>query len=159
MPKQRQEWMYLSVGFFIMSAVIAILFLLFQVSGTNSMHKIKTYDVYANFNDIGGLRVHAPVTISGVKVGEVSSIKLNPANLNALVTLRLVKNQNIPFDDVSARILTEGLLGANYISIIPGFDGSDPQHVYLKAGDVIAKTQDAMILENLIGQLLFNAQK
>jgi phospholipid/cholesterol/gamma-HCH transport system substrate-binding protein len=159
MPKQRQEWIYLSVGFFMMSAVFAILFLLFQVSGNHSIHKLKTYDVYANFNDIGGLRVHAPVTISGVKVGEVANIELNPTNLNALVTLRLFKNQEIPFDDVSARILTEGLLGANYISIIPGFDGSDPRHVFLRSGDVIAKTQDAMILENLIGQLLFNAQK
>lgn len=159
MPKQRQEWIYVSVGFFIISSILAILFLLFQVSGTNTLKKVKTYDVYANFNDIGGLRVHAPVTISGVKVGEVSGIQLNPVNLNAQVTLRLFKNQNIPLDDVSARILTEGLLGANYISIVPGFDGADPKHAYLRSGDVIAKTQDAMILENLIGQLLFNAQK
>ncbi len=159
MPKQRQEWIYVSVGFFVLSAIVALLFLLFQVSGASTMKKLKTYDVYANFNDIGGLRVHAPVTISGVKVGEVARIQLNPANLNAQVTLRLIKNQNIPLDDVSARILTEGLLGANYISIVPGFDGSDPTHAYLRSGDVIAKTQDAMILENLVGQLLFNAQK
>lgn len=159
MPKQRQEWMYISVGIFMMFAVLAVLFLLFQVSGSSSMKHAKTYDVYANFNDIGGLRVHAPVTISGVKVGEVASIQLNPSNLNAQVTLRLLQNQHIPIEDVTARILTEGLLGANYISIIPGFDGTDPTHAFLRSGDVIAKTQDAMILENLIGQLLFNAQK
>ena len=159
MPKQREEWVYLSVGFFMLSAVLAILFLLFQVSGSHSINSVKTYDVYANFNDIGGLRVHAPVTISGVRVGEVANIRLNPLNLNALVTLRLIKNQKIPIDDVSVRILTEGLLGANYISIIPGFDGHDPTHAFLRSGDTIAKTQDAMILENLIGQLIFNAQK
>ena len=159
MPKQRQEWMYISVGIFMMSAILAILFLLFQVSGTQSIKRAKTYDVYANFNDIGGLRVHAPVTISGVRVGEVAGIRLNPSNLNAQVTLRLLQHQQIPIEDVSARILTEGLLGANYISINPGFDGTDPSHAYLRSGDVIAKTQDAMILENLIGQLLFNAQK
>ena len=79
--------------------------------------------------------------------------------LNAQVTLRLNAAEKIPFDDVSARILTEGLLGANYISIIPGFDSSAQGHPFLRSGDVIAKTQDAMILENLIGQLLFNAKK
>ncbi len=159
MAKQRQEWIYISVGIFMISSIIAVLFLLFQVSGSQSIKRANTYDVYANFNDIGGLRVHAPVTISGVKVGEVSGIALNPGNLNAQVTLRLLQNQQIPIEDVSARILTEGLLGANYISIMPGFDGTDPRHAYLRSGDVIAKTQDAMILENLIGQLLFNAQK
>ena len=159
MPKKNQEWMYVSVGFFILSAALSIVFLLFQVSGNSPLKNVKTYDVYANFNDIGGLRVHAPVTISGVKVGEVARIGLNPEILNAKVTLRLAKSQRIPIDDVSARIVTEGLLGANYISITPGFDGQDAQHAFLRSGDVIAKTQDAMILENLIGQLLFNAQK
>ena len=76
-----------------------------------------------------------------------------------MVILKLNQKQAIPFDDVSARILTEGLLGANYISIIPGFDNAESTHPYLQSGDVIAKTQDAIILENLIGQLLFNAKK
>ena len=62
----------------------------------------------------------------------------------------------IPYEDVSARILTQGLLGSNYISIVPGFDEADPQHPFLRAGDKIAKTQEAVILENLIGQLLFS---
>lgn len=159
MLKQRQEWMYASVGFFVMLSLLALVFLVFQVSGLKYMHQAKTYDVVANFNDIGGLRVHAPVTISGVKVGEVALINLDPGALNAKVTLRLNSIQKIPFDDVTARILTEGLLGANYISIIPGFDSPGNNHAYLQSGDVIAKTQDAMILENLIGQLLFNAKK
>ena len=159
MPKYRQEWIYFSVGTFILISIIALLFLIFQVSGVKTFQKPKTYQVVANFNDIGGLRVHAPVTVSGVRIGEVSAIELNPDSLNAQVTLQLNRNEKIPFDDVSARILTEGLLGASYISIIPGFDSSSAEHAFLRAGDVIAKTQDAMILENLIGQLVFNAQK
>ena len=84
--------------------------------------------------------------------------KRNPIN-SRYKNIRLDKNEKIPFDDVNARIVTEGLLGANYISIIPGFDSADKSHAFLQAGDFIAKTQDAMILENLIGQLLFNAKK
>ena len=159
MPKQRQEWMYISVGLFMVISFLALIFLIFQVSGIRYLTKPKTYTVSANFNDIGGLRVHAPVTISGVKVGEVAKINLDPSSLNATVFLALDKSKSIPFEDVSARILTEGLLGANYISIIPGFDNPNSAHGFLRSGDVIAKTQDAMILENLIGQLLFNAQK
>ena len=159
MLKQRQEWIYTSVGTFMVLSFLALIFLIFQVSGVRYIQNMQTYDVYANFNDIGGLRIHAPVTISGVKIGEVYSINLDPNALNAKVTLRLDKNEKIPFDDINARIVTEGLLGANYISIIPGFDSTDKSHSYLRAGDIIAKTQDAMILENLIGQLLFNAKK
>lgn len=84
---------------------------------------------------------------------------LQPNQLNATVTLKLRSDVSIPYDDISARILTEGLLGSNYISIVPGFDGEESAHPYLKQGDLIAKTQEAMVLENLIGQLLFSINK
>ena len=113
----------------------------------------------ANFTDIGGLKVRAPVTVAGVKVGEVTQIVLQPEQLDAKVTMLLQGDKRIPFEDVSARILTEGLLGSNYISIVPGFDSENKDHPFLRAGDVIAKTQEAVILENLIGQLLFNIKK
>jgi len=74
--------------------------------------------------------------------------------------MMLRRDEPIPYADSSARILTEGLLGSNYVSIVPGFDDEqDKGHPYLRAGDVIAKTQEAIILENLIGQLLFNVKK
>ena len=98
------------------------------------------------------------VTIAGVKVGEVTAITLKPEQLSAQVTMALYRHQDIPYDDTSARILTQGLLGSNYISIVPGFS-DDAAHPFLKNGDVIAKTQEAVILENLIGQLLFNIKK
>ena len=140
--------------------LLALLFIAMKVSGIGELVFAKGYEVTANFTDIGGLKVRAPVTIAGVRVGEVTRIELQPEQLNAKVTMVLNRDKSIPYEDASARILTQGLLGSNYISIIPGFEeGSDKTHPYLRSGDVIAKTQEAVILENLIGQLLFNINK
>ena len=104
--------------------------------------------------------MRAPVTVAGVKIGEVTNIELQPNQLNAKVTMMLSRDKKIPYEDASARILTEGLLGSNYVSIVPGFDDEENKdHPYLRGGDEIAKTQEAVILENLIGQLIFNVNK
>jgi len=140
--------------------LLSLVFMVIKVSGLGDMATGKGYHVTATFADIGGLRVRAPVTVSGVKIGEVSRIELKPDDLAAKVTLLIRTNDPIPYDDVSARILTEGLIGSNYISIIPGFDDdTSREHPYLREGDTIEKTQEAVILENLIGQLLFNINK
>lgn len=140
--------------------LLALVVMVMKVSGMSSYVSGKGYHVTADFTDIGGLKVRAPVTIAGVKIGEVTRIELQPGELNARVSMLLSSNKPIPFEDSSARILTEGLLGSNYISIVPGFDDEDnKEHPYLREGDVIAKTQEAIILENLIGQLLFNIKK
>ncbi len=144
-----------AIGLFMLFGFVALLVMVFKVSGVQELTHAKGYEVTADFSDIGGLKVRAPVTIAGVKVGEVTRIALQPGQLNAKVTLKLANKQRIPYEDISARILTEGLLGSNYVSIVPGFDGA-PDHPYLRAGDVIEKTQEAVILENVIGQLLFN---
>lgn len=139
--------------------LLALLIMSMKVSGISHFTSGKGYRITAEFTDIGGLKVRAPVTISGVKVGEVAKIELQPSELNAKVTLLLQSDKRIPFEDTSARILTEGLLGSNYISIVPGFDDNNSDHPYLREGDQILKTQEAIILENLIGQLLFNIKK
>jgi phospholipid/cholesterol/gamma-HCH transport system substrate-binding protein len=159
MNKQRYRCIDVSVGLFMVCGLLALGVMVMKVSGISSLSSDKRYAVSADFTDIGGLKVRAPVTVSGVKVGEVSRIDLQPGVLNAKVTMMLARDKPIPYEDVSARILTQGLLGSNYISIVPGFDSDDPQHPYLREGDVIAKTQEAIILENLIGQLLFNIKK
>lgn len=159
MRKKHERYVDLSIGVFMLLVLLAFMVMAFQVSDVKALFSSKTFEVTANFTDIGGLKVRAPVTVSGVKVGEVTRIVLQPEQLNAKVTLRLQQDQHIPYEDVSARILTQGLLGSNYISIVPGFDEGQTKHPYLRAGDVIAKTQEAMILENLIGQLLFNVKK
>jgi phospholipid/cholesterol/gamma-HCH transport system substrate-binding protein len=155
----KQRYVDLSVGIFMLLGLLSLLVMAMKVSSINELFTQKSYQVTANFTDIGGLKVRAPVTIAGVRIGEVSRIELQPGDLNARVTMNLKVDKRIPYEDVSARILTEGLLGSNYISIVPGFEEESQNHPYLREGDVIAKTQEAIILENLIGQLLFNIKK
>lgn len=153
------KWRFIdiSVGLFMILGLLALMMLVMKVSGLSDFKSSNVYRVSADFADIGGLKVRAPVTVAGVKIGEVSEIELQPEQLNAKVTLSLRNDKKIPYNDTSARILTQGLLGSNYISIVPGFEEGD--HPYLREGDQIGNTQQAIILENLIGQLLFNINK
>lgn len=154
------RYLDIGVGLFMLLGLVALSFMVIKVSGISSYSSKDNYQVIAEFTDIGGLKIRAPVTVAGVKIGEVTHIELQPQELNAKVTMRLRSDKPIPFEDTSARILTEGLLGSNYISIVPGFENeADHSHSYLRNGDIIAKTQEAVILENLIGQLLFNIKK
>lgn len=156
----KQRYVDLSVGLFMLLGVFALLVMTMKVSNFSSFMSQDHYQVTADFTDIGGLKVRAPVTVAGVRIGEVTHIELQPGELNAKVTMRLRSDKKIPYEDASARILTEGLLGSNYISIVPGFEDEESKdHPYLRNGDVIGKTQEAIILENLIGQLLFNIKK
>lgn len=158
MNKQRRVNLF--VGLFMLVGLLSLLVMVMKVSGLTDLMSTKGYEVTANFTDIGGLKVRAPVTVAGVKIGEVTRIDLQPSQLSATVTMFLNRDKPIPYEDASARILTAGLLGSNYISIVPGFeDAANTAHPYLRSGDVIAKTQEAIILENLIGQLLFNIKK
>lgn len=157
---KKQCYVDLSVGFFMLFGMLALLAMVMKVSHMSSFMTSQSYEVTADFTDIGGLKVRAPVTVSGVRIGEVSRIELKPGDLSARVTMALNRDKKIPFEDSSARILTEGLIGSNYISIIPGFEEeNNKSHPFLRQGDMIAKTQEAVILENLIGQLLFNINK
>lgn len=158
----RQRTVDISVGIFMLVGLCALVILVIKVSGVSAlMSPSHAYHVSAEFSNIGGLKVRAPVTIAGVRIGEVTQIELQPGELNAKVTMLLRSDKKIPYEDSSARILTEGLIGSNYISIVPGFENEDKSsnHPYLREGDMIAKTQEAVILENLIGQLLFNINK
>ena len=155
----KQRYVDISVGLFMIIGMLALVIMVMKVSGLSSFTHHQGYRVTADFTDIGGLKVRAPVTVAGVKVGEVTNIELQPGELNAKVTMLLNGDKPIPYEDSSARILTQGLLGSNYISIVPGFDDNNSKHPYLREGDMIAKTQEAIILENLIGQLLFNIKK
>lgn len=156
----KQRYVDISVGIFMLLGLLALLVMTMKVSSISSLFSQKGYQVTADFTDIGGLKVRAPVTVAGVRIGEVSRIELQPGELNAKVTMTLRSDKRIPYEDSSARILTEGLLGSNYISIVPGFEDEDSKdHPFLRDGDMIAKTQEAIILENLIGQLLFNIKK
>jgi phospholipid/cholesterol/gamma-HCH transport system substrate-binding protein len=147
----RNHWLEVSVGFFIIAALCGLLFLAFKVSGLTQMGDGHYYVLKAEFDNIGALKVRAPVSVSGVKVGRVSSIQLDPQTFRAAVTLQINNGyKDIPVD-TSASILTQGLLGSNYISLSPGFEQK-----MLQPGAHIETTHSALILENLIGQLMFN---
>lgn len=139
------------VGLFMLAGILALLMLALKVSGLSTYMGSNGYLVSASFDNIGGLKVRAPVTVAGVRVGEVTDINLDRTTFKAVITMRINPNQNHLPTDSSASILTQGLLGANYISLTPGFDETS-----LKNGDRIANTHPALILENLIGQLLFS---
>jgi phospholipid/cholesterol/gamma-HCH transport system substrate-binding protein len=136
-----------------MAAFVALLVLAFWVSGLTTMGNSDYYTLHADFDNIGGLKVRAPVAIAGVKVGKVTDITLDPKTFRARVTVHIENSvHDIPFDS-SASILTQGLLGANYISITPGFEEKE-----LKPGGMIETTHSALILENIVGQLIYNVK-
>ncbi|MES2998086.1 MAG: outer membrane lipid asymmetry maintenance protein MlaD [Pseudomonadota bacterium] len=137
------------VGLFMLIGIIALLILALKVSGLSVGSD--GYSVTANFDNIGGLKIRSPVTLSGVKIGQVSGITLDSTQFKAVVTMRIDANQRQLPADTSASILTQGLLGANYISLKPGFD-----QTFLKNGSAIQDTHPALILEDLIGQLIFS---
>lgn len=151
----------LSVGILMLLGLLSLLMMAMKVSGVGQLLPTKGFHIFADFTDIGGLKVHAPVTVAGVKIGEVTKIELKAGELSARVTMELQPQEAIPYQNASARILTEGILGSKYVSIVPGFadDEAQDEHAYLQEGDSISNTQEAVILENLIGQLLFNIKK
>lgn len=147
----RNHWIEVSVGIFIVAALCGLLFLAFKVSGLTELSNGHYYVIKADFDNIGGLKVRAPVSVSGVKVGRVVAIQLNPQTYRASVTLQINNHyKDLPVD-TSASILTQGLLGSNYISLSPGYEQQ-----FLKPNQHIETTHSALILENLIGQLMFN---
>lgn len=139
------------VGLFVVLGAAGLLFLALKAANLGSFtNSGETYTVQARFDNIGGLKARAPVRSAGVNVGRVTSITLDAQTFQGLVTMEV--NQGFLFPkDSSAKILTAGLLGDQYIGIEPGGDEKN-----LAAGDVITQTQSAMVLENLIGQFLFN---
>lgn len=143
----------ISVGIFILLGGIALFLLALKVSGWTSYSTDQVITVYASFDEIGDLKVRAPVKIAGVRIGEISAINLNAKTYKAKVTMLIDKSSVIPADS-SASILSASLLGSNYISITPGFSDE-----FIRDGNEIIETHPAIILENLIGQAMFNPDK
>ncbi len=138
------------VGLFVTLGIAALFFLAMKVGNLSSEHQAQYIKVYAQFDNIGGLKTQAPVRSAGVLVGRVTQIKLDPTSFRAAVTLQLDTKYAFP-KDTSASILTAGLLGEQYIGLDAGGDETP-----LKEGDPIKLTQSAIVIEKLIGQFLFN---
>ncbi|QSP94523.1 outer membrane lipid asymmetry maintenance protein MlaD [Marinobacter salinisoli] len=140
-----QRTMEIAVGLFMIAGLAALLFLALKVSGLSLQSAGSTYTVYANFNDIGGLRPRGRVSMAGVTVGSIESISLEPETFQARVSLAIRSDvDNIPADS-SAVIRTSGLLGEQYIDISIGGEMDS-----LAAGDTFYSTQSAMNLERVI---------
>lgn len=140
----------LMVGVFMAAALAALFFLAMKVSNLGTFTSGDVYRVTARFENVGGLKVKAPVTMAGVEVGRVMSIGYDPKTFQALVTLGIQNRFDEIPDDTFAKILTAGLLGEQYIGLEPG--GSLRN---LSEGDEIRLTQSALVLEDVIGQFIF----
>ncbi|NKE66469.1 outer membrane lipid asymmetry maintenance protein MlaD [Ramlibacter sp. RBP-2] len=138
------------VGLFVLVGAAAMLFLALQSANLLSLSFQPTYRVVAKFDNIGGLKRQAAVKSAGVVVGRVDTIAFDDKSYQAQVTLALETRYVFPKDS-SLKILTSGLLGEQYIGIQAGADEKN-----LAAGDTITSTQSAVVLENLIGQFLYN---
>ena len=145
----RQKNLELMVGLFVALGVAAFLILALKASDLTSLGNDQGYRITARFENIGGLKVRAPVTLSGVRIGRVVGIDLDPKTYEAVVTLSVDPRHNRLPTDSGASILTSGLLGEQYVGLEPG--GMDD---YLKDGGVIRLTQSALVLEKLIGRVL-----
>jgi phospholipid/cholesterol/gamma-HCH transport system substrate-binding protein len=138
------------VGLFVLLGAAALIFLAMKVGNLSAISFEQTYPVITKFDNIGGLKPRAPVKSAGVVVGRVGDIGFDDQSFQAIVTLNLQSNYQFP-KDTSAKILTSGLLGEQYIGLEAGGDLEN-----LAAGDRIRMTQSAIVLENLISQFLFS---
>ena len=138
------------VGLFVVAGMAALFMLAMKVSNISTLNDENGYEVTAYFENVGGLKVRSPVTASGVNVGRVADIRYDDKLFEALVTLKLDRNYHLPVDS-SASIFTSGLLGEQYVGLEPGGATDD-----LKNGDRIKITQSALILEQIIGRVLFS---
>jgi phospholipid/cholesterol/gamma-HCH transport system substrate-binding protein len=136
------------VGLFVLLGMAALVFLALKAANLASFGTNQTYRVQARFDNIGGLKPRSPVRSAGVLVGRVTAVSLDPKTFQGLVTLEIQEAVKFPKDS-SAKILTAGLLGDQYVGIEPGSSDKD-----LASGDIISQTQSAVVLENLIGQLI-----
>ena len=138
------------VGLFVLLGMAGLVFLALKAANLGSLGGGNSYVVQARFDNIGGLKPRASVRAAGVTVGRVKSITLDGKSYQGVVTLEIDRGVQFPKDS-AAKILTAGLLGDQYIGLEPGGDDKN-----LEPGETIAHTQSAVVLENLIGQFLFN---
>ncbi|MDG3084762.1 outer membrane lipid asymmetry maintenance protein MlaD [Vibrio hannami] len=153
---QQTRKLELWVGAFILTGVIAILIMIFKIANVTGLGSGSTYELKASFDNIGSLKVRSPVKIGGVVVGRVSAIDLDKEQYIPVVTLSIDESYGHFPETSSAQILTSGLIGEQYIGLVPGFVFDDIE--MLGDGDFIEDTKSALVLEDLIGQFLYSSK-
>jgi phospholipid/cholesterol/gamma-HCH transport system substrate-binding protein len=149
---QQTRSVEIGTGLFVLLGFAALLFLTTQTVGGNSFSEDDGFEVTARFENVGSLKDRAPVAMSGVTIGRVSSVVFDPDSLEAVVTFVIDKQYDRIPEDSDASILTAGLLGSQYIGI--GAGGSDEN---LGEGSEIQFTQSAIVIESLISKYLFSS--
>tara|TARA_A100001037_G_scaffold43356_1_gene34322 strand:- start:121 stop:585 length:465 start_codon:yes stop_codon:yes gene_type:complete len=141
----------ISVGIFVLSAILALVFLVVKVSGISLEQNSDSYVIKARFDDVSGLRDRSKVSMAGVTVGRVSRIEIDMEYGQAIISMEINDSPGNLTLDTGAQILTEGVLGARYISLLPGAENE-----FLQDGDFLMEgnTQSAFVLENLIGEVV-----
>ncbi len=152
---QQTRKIELWVGSFVLAGICAILVMIFQVADVKNIGSTDTYTLKAEFDNIGSLKVRSPVKVGGVVIGRVSDIELNKKDLLPVVTMSINSTYNQFPDNSSVQILTSGLIGEQYVGLVPGFV-FDGEGAMLKNGDYIEDTKSALVLEDLIGQVLYS---
>ncbi len=140
----------IGVGLFVVLGLAGLLFVALKAANLTSFGQADSYSLSARFDNIGGLKVRAPVRAAGVVVGRITAIKLDPKTFQGVVSMDIDRSYQFPKDS-SANILTAGLLGDQYVGLAAGGDMDN-----LAPGATIKQTQSAVVLESLIGQFLFN---
>ena len=143
----------ISVGFFIMLGLGAVIFLITQALGSNGLSSNDSYTLHARFDQVGDLKLRAPVALAGVTIGRVSQISVDPVDFQAIVEIRIDSRFNQLPIDTFASVSTAGILGGKYIELSPGGD-----ETVLRDNDQIEFTQSAILLENLIGKFMLNSK-
>jgi phospholipid/cholesterol/gamma-HCH transport system substrate-binding protein len=148
-----QRNLEIGTGLFVLLGFAALAFLTTQLpsSGVRLHSQNASYMVTAKFDNVGDLKVGAPVTMAGVRIGRVESVQLNAAEFKAIVALSIDKRYNNIPEDVDAAIQTSGLLGAKYVGL-----GSGGSATFLTSGSQIELTQSALVLEDLVNKLFAN---
>jgi len=146
----RRQTLELAVGLFVVAGVFALAMLAFKVGNLTGVDVTKGYTLKARFDNIGQLKVKAPITLGGVRIGRVAAIHMDE-NFYAIATLNISKQYSGLPKDTGASILTAGLLGEQYVALEPGGDEE-----VLKDGDELTITQSAFILEKMISQFLYS---
>lgn len=145
------------VGLFMVLGIVAAVIMSLKVAGLVLDSSSNTYTVHAKFDNIGSLKLRAPVRIGGVVIGRVDGISLDKEDLVPIVSLSIQSNYNELSSESKASILTSGIIGEQYIAITPGFYDEELGSTYLKDGDFIKDTGSAVILEDLIAKFLYNS--
>jgi len=147
------------VGLFMLMGIIAATVLALKVAGLVFNSKSESYTVYAKFENIGSLRVRAPVRIGGVVIGRGNAINLDKTDLTPVISIGIEKEFDKISSDSKASIQTSGIIGEQYVAITPGFYDEDMGSTYLKNGDYINDTGSAVVLEDLISKFVFNSSQ